>query len=115
MTKLEQKLLDILDEVRLAVAAGDTSRTQRVLSDVDRIITVGEALGFTPTNRHTFNRASPSDKFVGKVITKHSGKPFKSGEVEGTVVGFTTNPDTNREGFLMDDGSIVDCHQCKLA
>ncbi len=68
MTKLEQKLLDILDEVRLAAVAGDLSRSQRVMSDVERIVTVGESLGFTPTHRHASNRTSPKDKFDPETI-----------------------------------------------
>ncbi len=75
--------------------------------------TLGTRGGQKKVNRFEDRQNWPN--YVGKVVTKHSGKPFKSGDVESTVVSFTTNPDTNREGFLMEDGSIVDCHQCKLA
>lgn len=50
--------------------------------------------------------------FIGQTITKESGKPFKSGEKVGTVVGTTINPNTFLPAFMMDDGSVVDCHQC---
>lgn len=53
--------------------------------------------------------------WVGCEIVKHSNKPFKSGNKVGVVKELTTNPHSNKTAFLMDDGSIVDCYQCKLA
>ena len=53
--------------------------------------------------------------WVGKTICKKSGKPFKSGKINGVIKELTINPYSNKKGFLMeDDNSIVDCHQCKL-
>jgi|TARA_R110000822_G_scaffold82467_3_gene195080 hypothetical protein len=48
-------------------------------------------------------------------IVKHSNKPFKSGEKVGVVKAMAINPHSIKTAFLMDDGSIVDCYQCKLA
>ena len=53
--------------------------------------------------------------WVGCEIVKHSNKPFKNGLKVGVVKELTTNPYSNKAGFLMYDGSIVDCQQCKLA
>lgn len=53
--------------------------------------------------------------WVGCEIVKHSNKPFKNGLKVGVVKELTTNPYSNKVGFLMYDGSIVDCQQCKLA
>ena len=52
------------------------------------------------------------DQYVGKQVTKESGKPFRSGEKVGTVIEITTNPHTGLVAFRMDDGSVVDVHQC---
>jgi hypothetical protein len=52
--------------------------------------------------------------WIGKTVEKHSGKPFKSGAKSGVIVSVETNPNSNKQGFKMDDGSIVDCFQCKL-
>jgi hypothetical protein len=52
--------------------------------------------------------------WVGSLITKHSGKPFKGGDYNVIVKAVTTNPHSNKMAFLISDGSIVDCHQCKL-
>lgn len=54
------------------------------------------------------------ENYVGEVVVKHSGKPFKSGMFTGTIYKLTTNPHSGKAGFLMGDGSIVDCHQVKL-
>lgn len=62
-----------------------------------------------------FEKQGEWNTYVGKMIVKHSGKPFKSGEKEGTVISLTINPHTEKDAFLMNDGSIVDCYQCKLA
>ena len=47
----------------------------------------------------------------GLTVEKRSGKPFKSGKKQGIVISKTINTYSNKSGFLMDDGSIVDCHQ----
>jgi hypothetical protein len=52
--------------------------------------------------------------YIGKDIEKHSGKPFKCGLKVVKVVSLTTNSNTNKPAFLVSDGSIVDCYQCKL-
>jgi hypothetical protein len=54
------------------------------------------------------------ETWVNKEIVKSSGKPFKSGEKVGLVKELTTNPYSNKPGFLMWDGSIVDCHRTEL-
>lgn len=53
-------------------------------------------------------------KWVGLEVIKHSNKPFKSGRHTAIVVEYTTNPHSDKAGFKLNDGSIVDCHQCKL-
>lgn len=50
--------------------------------------------------------------WINHEIIKHSGKPFKSGEKIGIPKELTINPYSNKQAFKMDDGSIVDCHQC---
>ena len=52
--------------------------------------------------------------WIGHRITKHSGKPFKSKNTIGIPTCVVTNPNSCKQAFLMDDGSIVDCHQTKL-
>lgn len=52
--------------------------------------------------------------WVGKKVTKVSGKPFKSQNIVGTVIGMETNPHSNNTAFLMDDNSVVDCFRCQL-
>jgi hypothetical protein len=61
-----------------------------------------------------FEKQHEWDSYVGKMITKHSGKPFKSGKKVGMAMSLTTNPHSNKKAFLMDDGSVVDCNQTKL-
>lgn len=61
-----------------------------------------------------FEHLKDWDKWIGLEIIKHSGKPFKSGLKIGRVRELTTNPYSLKDGFLMDDGTIVDCHQCLL-
>lgn len=62
-----------------------------------------------------FAEAKNWNSWVKNKIVKRSGRPFKSGLKIGTAVELTTNPNTDKEAFLMDDGSIVDCSQCKLS
>lgn len=52
--------------------------------------------------------------WIGKEIIKYSQKPFKNGKQINIVVSMKTNPNSNKIGFEVEDGSIVDCHQCKL-
>lgn len=54
------------------------------------------------------------DKWIELEVIKHSGKPFYSGLKTGVVKELTLNIHSGKPGFLMDDGKIVDCHQCKL-
>ena len=61
-----------------------------------------------------FENEADWESWVGQKVVKHSNKPFKSTFLIGTVVGFTTNPHSQKKAFLMDDESIVDCHQVKL-
>lgn len=50
----------------------------------------------------------------GKEVIKHSKKPFKSGKITGIVVDLTTNPNSGKVAFRMNDESVVDCFQVKL-
>lgn len=52
--------------------------------------------------------------YINKRIEKKSGKPFKSGLKIGIAVEMTINPHKEGPAFLMNDGSIVNCEQCKL-
>jgi len=52
--------------------------------------------------------------WIGKPIIKKSGKPFKSGLKTGTPKDITINENSGELGFLMDDGSVVNCDICKL-
>lgn len=61
-----------------------------------------------------FKYSNQWSQWIGKSVEKHSDKPFKSGLKVGRVMELTINPHSGKDGFLMDDGSIVDCHQVKL-
>lgn len=50
-------------------------------------------------------------RYVKCIVTKQSGKPFKSGDKEGMVMDVVVNPRTGLVAFRMDDDSIVDVHQ----
>lgn len=54
----------------------------------------------TLNNMKTFN--------IGNVVTKKSGKPFKSGKKEETIVDFTINEidPKRRNAVVFADGSI---------
>lgn len=52
--------------------------------------------------------------WIDRDIVKHSGKPFYSGLKIGTPKELTINPHSGKQAFLMGDGKVVDCHQCKL-
>jgi len=49
---------------------------------------------------------------VGRKITKRSGKPFKSGNKIGTIKDVKINPHSNKPGFLLEDGSVVNQDVC---
>lgn len=47
------------------------------------------------------------------VVSKKSGKPFKSGLKKGTVKRIVTNEATNRPAYeMVEDGSVVEMRQC---
>jgi hypothetical protein len=50
-------------------------------------------------------------KYTGEIVTKESGKPFKSGSKEAKVVGIDINPYTSLIAFKLEDDSLVDVHQ----
>jgi len=52
-------------------------------------------------------------KLIDSVISKRSGKPFKSGSKTATVVGVETNPDSGKTAFRLKDNTLVDCYQCR--
>jgi hypothetical protein len=52
--------------------------------------------------------------WVGMILRKHSNNPFKSGLQTGRAMELTVNPYSLKQGFLMDDGTVVDCFRCKL-
>lgn len=54
--------------------------------------------------------------WIGKTVIKHSGKPFKSGEITAKATALTTNPHSGKQGFEIDGNAknIVDCYQVKL-
>lgn len=55
------------------------------------------------------------DSLVGKVVTKRSNRPFKSGEKEATVTGITINPYSGKQACTFkEDDSVVDCYQLLL-
>lgn len=52
--------------------------------------------------------------WIGKLVKKRSNKPFKSGSKTELVINITINPYSDKEAFLLNDGSIVNCEVCKL-
>lgn len=67
------------------------------------------------------NMENDKDKFeidwmnwIGKDVKKRSNKPFLGGEKIARVLGIETNHHSTKFGFKLDDGSTVDCYQCKL-
>jgi hypothetical protein len=40
-------------------------------------------------------------------------KPM-GGDHSAVVLGVTMNPNSNKKAFELDNGSVVDCYQCKL-
>lgn len=53
--------------------------------------------------------------WIGKQVSKTSGKPFKSKEKANTVTGVVTHPVTGLRGFTFaEDDSIVECFRTVL-
>lgn len=66
--------------------------------------------------KEKINKFAEQDKWenwIGLTLVKHSDKPFKSGKKKGVAVKLTTNPNSGRKAFKMDDDSVVDCFQVK--
>jgi hypothetical protein len=66
------------------------------------------------TKLNKFEHEADWPNWIGKEVIKHSKKPFKSKQIIETVIGLTTNPNSNKQAFKLNDGSVVDCHQCQL-
>ncbi len=45
---------------------------------------------------------------IGDLVRKRSGKPFKSGNKEETIVEFAVNKYTDKKAVRLSDDSIVD-------
>jgi len=55
------------------------------------------------------------DSWIGKVVTKRSGKPFKSGNQKATVTGIVFNEHSEKAAFTFEEDDIcVDCFRCQL-
>jgi len=54
------------------------------------------------------------ESWIGSLISKKSNKPFKGGSKIVRIISITTNTYSNKKAFEVSDGSVVDCHQCKL-
>lgn len=53
--------------------------------------------------------------WIGKVVIKDSGKPFKSGMKTATVKGVVDHPIMSIPSFTFhEDDSYVECRQCSL-
>lgn len=53
--------------------------------------------------------------FIGRVVEKQSGKPFKSTNKINTVKGLVKNPQTGHLAFIFEeDDSNVECWRCRL-
>lgn len=61
-----------------------------------------------------FSTKNEWSSWLGKEIIKHSNKPFKSGFKTGVPKEMVINEHSNKEAFIMNDGSVVDCYQCTL-
>lgn len=59
--------------------------------------------------------AGELEKFVGHVVRKVSGKPFKSKLLTATIEKVVVHPFTNRPAFfLKEDRTVVEAGQCEL-
>jgi len=62
-----------------------------------------------------FEHQNEWTNWIGLTIEKYSGKPFKSGSKFATPDRVETNPNYGKLAFhLIEDGTLVDCYQCKL-
>lgn len=61
----------------------------------------------------TFKQRMRWSKWINHFVIKKSNKPFKGGLKIAIPISLATNPYSNKMGFLMNDGTIVDCKQCK--
>ena len=61
-----------------------------------------------------FKHKDDWENWVGCDVIKHSKKPFKGGKQIERVVNITTNPHSFKQAFILEDESIVDCHQVHL-
>lgn len=53
--------------------------------------------------------------WIGKVVAKDSGKPFKCGKKEVTVKDVINHPILAVPAFIfIEDNSYVECRQCHL-
>lgn len=72
------------------------------------------ALKITSKSEYLAEMAKYS-KYIGSVVVKRSGKPFKSKSTMNTVCGMCINPNSMKIAYIFDeDESIVDCHMCRL-
>ena len=53
------------------------------------------------------------ENWIGLEVIKHSKKPFKGGKQIELVKDITTNSFSGKKAFILNDESIVDCHQVK--
>lgn len=52
--------------------------------------------------------------WIGSQVKKKTGKPFKSGNKIGTIIGTCTHPVTNRMCFTFkEDDSYVEAFRCR--
>lgn len=53
------------------------------------------------------------ENWIGLEVIKHSKKPFKGGKQIENIKDLTTNSFSGKQAFILNDESIVDCHQVK--
>lgn len=59
--------------------------------------------------------ANELEQFVGQMVSKISGKPFKSKSSTATIEKIVVHPFTQRPAFLLkEDQTVVEAGQCKL-
>ena len=59
-----------------------------------------------------FEHMKDWEKWIGLRIVKHSGRPFKSSFKIGVPIAMVINQHSQKPAFMMEDSSVVDCHQC---
>lgn len=47
---------------------------------------------------------------IGDLVSKYSGRPFKSGNKEEKIIEFTINQHSNKPAARLSDESVVDLH-----